>query len=250
MEYEFHEAANIFPLIAGEEFDALVKDISENGLKQPIYLYEGKIIDGRNRYRACLQAGRDAKFTTIKDIENPISFVISLNIHRRHLTPSQRAAVAVDIETYFAAEARRRMVAGKKVPSGKISGGSGDARDQAAAVVGSVSGRYVSSAKFIKQSDESLFEKVKSGTISIQEAKREIRKNQISKSTTPIKKLKSYRIIYADPPWEYGNTMPDYATEQRDHYPTLPLKDICDFKIKVKSEFKSISEIASEDSVL
>ncbi|MCD6295935.1 MAG: ParB N-terminal domain-containing protein, partial [Deltaproteobacteria bacterium] len=50
---EFHEIANMFPLMEGTEFDALVTDIKENGLLEPIWLYENKILDGRNRYRAC-----------------------------------------------------------------------------------------------------------------------------------------------------------------------------------------------------
>ena len=50
---EYHELANIFPLIQGVEFDELVKDIQWNGLQEPIILYEGKILDGRNRYNAC-----------------------------------------------------------------------------------------------------------------------------------------------------------------------------------------------------
>ena len=43
-----------------------------------------------------------------------------------------------------------------------------------------------------------------------------------------------YRVIYADPPWEYGNTMPDYFTEQGDHYPLMSLRSICDVPIKAE----------------
>jgi len=50
---EFHEIANIFPLMDGPEFTALVEDIRNNGLLDPIITHDGKIIDGRNRYRAC-----------------------------------------------------------------------------------------------------------------------------------------------------------------------------------------------------
>ena len=55
----FHPLADMFPLMEGDEFNELVKDIRRNGLKQNIIVHEGKILDGRNRYRACLEAGVD-----------------------------------------------------------------------------------------------------------------------------------------------------------------------------------------------
>jgi hypothetical protein len=88
---QFHQLADLFPLMEGAEFDALVADIKKNGLHYPIFLYEGKILDGRNRYRACLAAGFEpAVRNGDHHIGDPAGFVISRNIHRRHLTAKQR----------------------------------------------------------------------------------------------------------------------------------------------------------------
>jgi hypothetical protein len=88
----FHPLANCFPLMEGEEFDALVADIREHGLRESIVLFEGEILDGRNRYRACIEAGVEptcaAPFSG--NHADAIDFVISANIHRRHLTPGQK----------------------------------------------------------------------------------------------------------------------------------------------------------------
>jgi ParB-like nuclease domain len=98
----FHPLAGIFPLMEGAEFDALVADIKANGLLEPIVTYEGMILDGRTRYRACLAAGwtplriSHQILTGGKEgegdllIDNPAAYVISTNIHRRHLTPAQK----------------------------------------------------------------------------------------------------------------------------------------------------------------
>ncbi len=56
---EFHPLADLFPLMEGEEFDLLVADIKANGLREKIDLYQGKIVDGRNRYRALRRLGID-----------------------------------------------------------------------------------------------------------------------------------------------------------------------------------------------
>jgi protein gp37 len=84
-----HPAADLFPLIVGPEFDELVADIRAHGVREPIWLYEGKILDGRNRERAALAAGVECPTRTY-DGDDPVSFVLSANLHRRHLTAEQK----------------------------------------------------------------------------------------------------------------------------------------------------------------
>jgi len=50
---EFHPAANIFPLLEGDEFEAFKADVKRHGQRETIWTFEGKILDGRNRHRAC-----------------------------------------------------------------------------------------------------------------------------------------------------------------------------------------------------
>ena len=89
---EPHPLANLFPLMEGAEFDEFVVDIKTSGLHEPIVLFDGKILDGRNRYRACLAA--DVEPDVIDGdgwIDDPATYVISANIRRRHLNTEQRA---------------------------------------------------------------------------------------------------------------------------------------------------------------
>ena len=71
MKLEFHPIANCWRLIEGDDFDNLVRDISANGLHNPIVLYEDKILDGRNRYRACELAGVDPQFIAYGSWDDP-----------------------------------------------------------------------------------------------------------------------------------------------------------------------------------
>ena len=94
MTLEFHPLANIFPLIEGTEFGDLVASVKANGLRDTIVLHDGQILDGRNRYRACLTAEIDARFEPLPADADPLSFVIDKNLKRRHLNDDQRRMVA------------------------------------------------------------------------------------------------------------------------------------------------------------
>jgi hypothetical protein len=112
VELEFHPIANLFPLMEGSEFDALVADIKANGLREQIVLYEGMILDGRNRYRALRALGispteiPEHPFGSFcgRDVlaaqdpgKDPAGFVVSRNIHRRHLTAERRRALIAEL---------------------------------------------------------------------------------------------------------------------------------------------------------
>jgi hypothetical protein len=96
--YEPHELALVFPPMSEPEFAAFKEDIRAQGQQEPIILYEGKILDGRHRYRACVELGREPRVVRFEG--NPraaAQFVLGRNFHRRHLTASQRALVAAEM---------------------------------------------------------------------------------------------------------------------------------------------------------
>ncbi|MCP6719031.1 MAG: ParB N-terminal domain-containing protein [Patescibacteria group bacterium] len=97
--YLFHEVSSYLPLLEGEDFDALVEDIKQFGQIEPAILFEGRIIDGRNRYRACKKLSITLKTREWKPSGatgiTPLQFVISENIMRRHLTIAQRSEVGL-----------------------------------------------------------------------------------------------------------------------------------------------------------
>lgn len=95
----FHPVADIFPMMSERERRDLVADINAHGLREPVWLHrDGRVIDGRNRYLACRELGVEPETRTHEgDDADLVSFVVSLNLHRRHLNESQRAMVAARI---------------------------------------------------------------------------------------------------------------------------------------------------------
>jgi len=184
-ELEHHPAAALFPLmdVDGPEFGELVADLQAHGLLQPIVLHEGKILDGRNRHRACQHAGVAPRFEEWCG-ESPTEYVLSLNLHRRHLTDGQRAMIAVDALPMFEAEARARQ--GRRTDLRSDSSTFGQtcpevhrARDEAAAATG-VSGRTVQTAKAIKEKAPDLAERVHAGKMTVHAAAKEVERRELA----------------------------------------------------------------------
>ena len=179
-----HPAAELFPMLGPDELHELAQDIKENGLLTPIILADGLVLDGRNRLAACEMAGIAPRFEEYTGC-TPTQYVISQNIRRRHLTASQKAAIAAEALPLFEAEARARQATstGGASPQLKeiLPEAAGQARDQAGAAVG-VSGRYVSEAKEIREKAPEAFERVKAGELSIPAAKKEMSVHYSSES--------------------------------------------------------------------
>lgn len=103
MEHDLHPLCTLFPRLSGNEYQTLVDDIRENGLREPITLHDGMILDGGNRYRACIDAGVTPSFRAF-DGANIVTFVLSANLHRRHLSPGQQAAIVASAQDWAKAQ--------------------------------------------------------------------------------------------------------------------------------------------------
>lgn len=151
---KFHPYSEIFSLIEGDAFDELVADIKANGLREKIWIYDGKILDGRNRFLACQKA--KVKPLTQKFVGNDaaaLSLVWSINMHRRHLKEGQRAMAASKYKEILSANLH-----------------SGDATD-AAAEATSVSRRSVFHADKVREKGSKALQKaVEDGDIGVSKA--------------------------------------------------------------------------------
>lgn len=180
MRYKYHDLANIFPMMSPDEALALRSDITQNGLIEKIILLDGKILDGRNRYEACLAVGVCPKFETF-DGDNPLDFVISKNLQRRHLTTSQRACIALEVVKNVSAKAEAN---GKQGRSLSVNDCGIDSNQVAATALG-VGRTTVATAKFIEENDPSLIPKILNGDLTISKANKQVRLAQREKPPVP-----------------------------------------------------------------
>jgi N6-adenosine-specific RNA methylase IME4/ParB-like chromosome segregation protein Spo0J len=255
---KFHPLSELFPLMQGREFDELVADVKANGLREPIWTYQGEILDGRNRWRAC-EAGQ-VSHRPMRDYEgadeDALAFVLSLNLHRRHLNESQRGMVAAKIAT-LPRGANQHV----GIPT--------SSQAEAARQLNVSRDTVIQARKVIERAEPEVTAAVERGELAINMAAkladaepefqravvRKIETGEAKKPMEAIRLVKSesiarrsvemptgkYRVIYADPPWSYGNTQPDYHTEQRDHYPVMTLGEICAMPVR---------DIVDDDAVL
>jgi hypothetical protein len=120
--YPFHSLANKFPLLNGSEFLEFVADIEAQGLREPITLYEGQVLDGRNRYRACLRLKREPRFKEFKgDAAAACAFVISQNIVRRHLKAKEKLEALAALIKANPEKSDRAIAADLKVDKNVVS---------------------------------------------------------------------------------------------------------------------------------
>lgn len=252
---EFHPLSELFPLLEGAEFDALVNDVRTNGLRQLIVVdSDEKILDGRNRYRACLKAKvKPVTRHYNQAVDGPlVPFVISLNLHRRHLSESQRAMVAAKLANMKRGDNQHASIDATSQSQAaellNVSRGSvqraGDVLDQAARELVDLVERgrvAVSTAADVSElSQEEQREIVARGEKEILQAAKKIRSErlearraermttlaEVARSNAPLDLPSRFPIVYADPPWRYEHV----ETESRaieNQYPTMDLDSIC-----------------------
>lgn len=272
-----HPLAELFPAIEGEAFDALVEDIRRHGLHEEIVLLDGAILDGRNRYRACLMAEVEPHFVSFTGPSapqifagrDPLDFVLSRNLHRRHLSESQRAMVAAKLATM------PRGQPGRNPPIGGITA------ERAASLL-NVGARSIERARVVREDGvEGLGAAVEAGDVSVSAAaalaslplseqaiivargraeilaaakrfrdentarKKALRAEKEARLGAKQRALpeRRYGVIYADPEWRFENWSDETGMDRapENHYPTSDLETICR---------RDVASIAAEDSVL
>lgn len=171
-----HPIADLLPAMTAAELQSLADDIKAHGLHHPVVVYDGQILDGRHRFKACEMAGVDARFTEFKgDDAAAVAMVYSANLSRRQLTKSQLAMAGAKLKAWHAVRAKERQAhgqtaPGKTLPEDLPEASAGDARDHAAKAVG-VSGKLIDQAESVmRRAVPEVARLVEGGAMTLNEA--------------------------------------------------------------------------------
>jgi hypothetical protein len=160
-QFEIHPYAKLFPLHEGQPLWDLSDDIKEHGQREPIWLLDGMILDGRRRWLACVRAEVTVQ-TRNYEGNDPLGFVISTNLHRRHLDESERSLVAAKLKT---------MKIGDNQHSEGVPIGTPSITLENAGEMLNVSRRSVMRAsKVLEKGAQELVEAVEKGDVSVSDA--------------------------------------------------------------------------------
>jgi N6-adenosine-specific RNA methylase IME4 len=267
IEHEFHEAANEFPMLGEERLRELAEDIKANGQREPIRLYREKILDGRNRFKACQIASVDPKYELLPDDIDPWSYVWSLNGERRDLSADHRYLIWKSCheksEAWQEAQARiARETSRKRAEATKAQPRASDGTmqpkpqvpqpveladkpparrkvtNETKAEASKTNRGAVERMDRLVSKRPDLAEKVRHGELKPTAALRIMKKESVAEEVAAFPDGK-YRVIYADPPWSYGDTREGLnagdgfgpavdrsSTAARDHYPTMSMADL------------------------
>lgn len=253
----FHPLAAMFPPMTDGEFSALVEDIRQHGQKEPVLMFEGLVVDGRHRWSACaVLCIEPQSMEWSGDEEALIRHIVSTNLHRRHLSPTDRALLAVSYANLPRGTNRHSVLDPSRDGS--------SLRQRDAAALFGVSDASITRAKRIAaKGSQELVAALRGGEISLAEAARVANlpkeaQNEILQAAAAIRGRKivekrerlrgtveaslnavpdtlpqgRFQVVIADFPFDYGSSR--NATSNADpkhHYPTMPLADIAALRI-------------------
>ena len=172
-----HPAADLFPMMDTVSFAKLVDDIRKNGQADPIVLLpDDRLLDGRNRLAACQQIGRKPEVRVYRG-DDPTGHVLSLNVHRRHLSPSQLAMIGAESLPLFEEQAKDRQGTRTDLSTSSPIGEEvelGPSNILAAAAVGVGHSSVDRAARVAREAPE-LVDKIKAGELSVNAAHEVVR---------------------------------------------------------------------------
>jgi len=225
-----HAQAGLVPEATPPEYRELLADVSERGVVTPLEVTgEDVLLDGRQRLRAARELGLAEVPVTVLAPADEVAHMLLAALRRRHLSASQRAALALELADYRQARERGRLRSLANLQPSDVATlpHRGErSRELAARLVGA-SARSVQDAITVKGADPELFQQVKEGRIPVGKAARRIRQAERNARLPAERPMPEgpFELLLADPPWRLQGD-PESAWAPENHYPTMSAADL------------------------
>ncbi|HOK59294.1 MAG TPA: MT-A70 family methyltransferase [Methanothrix sp.] len=268
------ELRTLIPPLTEEEKRLLEESIVSEGCRDPLVVWGDVLIDGHNRYDICMR--RDVPFRVVQrefaDKHEAKDWIIRNQLGRRNLTPEQRSYLigkqyqerkraqgGTGANQYTREQTPQSEGTAQKIAAeNKVSRATVERAAQFALAVDTIArnvGEEVREkilsrevpltakdvqkvARLEPEKQKAIIEKVLSGEAkSVVDARRLVKKETVKEVAPPSGK---YRVIYADPPWSYGNKLVDGYGAAEDHYPTMTIEELCALPVKDLAEDNAV----------
>ena len=241
------EFQNLIPKLTTDEYNLLEESILADGCRDALVVWNGIIIDGHNRYDICTK--HDLPYQTTPIIfdskDEAKIWIIRNQFGRRNLSMFQRSELGLELKPLIEAKAKENQT----LSQGRGIKGSEnspnliepiDTRKEIAKIAGVSDNTIARVEKIMEQSSPEIIQSIRDGNLTINKAYNYLKREEIKEQAKTIEQPKGkYRIIYADPPWQYADK--GSYTGAEDHYKTMSIEELCNLPIK---------DITQENAVL
>ncbi len=224
---ELHPLCTYFPRMSDDEFTSLKDSLKENGQTHPIYTLDGMILDGGNRYRALCELDIEPVMIEYTGT-NPTQFILSSNLHRRHLTQGQSAAIVSASQSWITSQAENQLQLGTSESRAKQSG-AGRRTQQLA-------------DKLVKEASEELIKEVIDGKKSLNKAIKEITPPKPIVPKTPTEEFETEYEEDHSPPFDVDEAEDEHKTSSGQNYPQAKGSASNDKLLASQAEVKKLTE--------
>lgn len=238
----------LIPPLSADEYQLLEESIVSEGCRDALVVWNDIIIDGHNRYEICQRHGLEfnttpTAFESRADIK---IWIVKNQLGRRNLQPFVRVELAKMIEPEIKEKARENLITStggnnpqplqKSAEAGKI-----DTRSEIAQIAGVSHDTVAKANKIIEKAPEEVKQRIREGDLTINKAYNYIKRQEIVEKAKEVEAPKGkYRIIYADPAWQYSDKRDGNTTGAEDHYKTMSIEELCLLPIKDITEDNAV----------
>ncbi len=230
------EFKSLIPKLSVDEYNLLEESILSEGCRDTLIVWNDTIIDGHNRYEICQKHNIpfDTEPREFESRDDAKIWIIKNQFGRRNLSMFQRSELALELKPLLSVKAKENQGTRTDILENSTKSIDPiDTRLEVAKIAGVSDNTIARVEKIIEQSSPEIIQNIRDGELTINKAYNYLKREEIKEQAKIIDQPKGkYRIIYADPPWQYADKRDGNFTGAEDHYSTMSIQELCNLPIR------------------